>query len=449
MRILARHVPWILGAILAAAHTGCFGKGFDLSRKDGGGAGSGVSDASTAGTGGAAGPRGSGGTTSLGSVDAPLATDAISLGGSPGTGGVFGTGGATTSGGNGGTQATGGTTVAVSVGGSGGASTAGPTVGGSGGTSTGGKTVPPVGTGGAISSGGKNGTLSTGGVAGAITGSGGITSTGGRGGTVSTGGTIVGSGGVGSGGTTTVAECAGGDHRCSSDNKELFTCTSSGSWPATGLTCPGQCSGTACKCVTQSSANMVPGAGFDAATSDWVSWAAQQGLSASRATVDSSDCSSSGSLLFTATGSSADTYQKYVELESSCVALGSSPSYDMGVWIYAPSGLVGFVAASFETHWYSDAGCLNLTSDSSGTYFVRLSVDVCKSSAACSLKDSSFAVYKALPSDNWVYLHLDGIVPPTGATAVNFNLLVATAAGGGTAKAYFDSLYFAPSPGHF
>jgi len=331
---------------------------------------------------------------------------------------------------------------------------------------------------------------------------GGTTTLGGRGGAVSNGGVAGGTGGStastsGSGGTT---ECTSGAHRCSNDTVQtcdtngewpatgtactnvcrnnactgqckpntnkcsgnsLFVCDGDGNWPVTGTACatgyscnatqaecvcglttcgdgrcidttgdplncgacdracPGrQCSAGACTCATQSASNLVSSAGFDGSATDWVNQG-DADVALGKASLDSSSCASSGSLLLT---SSLTMTTGFTPVFSSCFPVAAGTTYDLGGWIYqvGPSGY-GAISVDFY-----DADCFHVIT---GVY--------------------NYAVPNDALFDTWQYVHRDGIVPPTGALSGTVSVMGGSSKAGSQGKAYFDSLYFAPSPGHF
>lgn len=104
--------------------------------------------------------------------------------------------------------------------------------------------------------------------------------------------------------------------------------------------------------------------------------------------------------------------------------LSSSTTYNMGGWVYVPSGH-GECSGDIHVEWYSDTAC-----------------------TANAMPPASASTSAA--RDVWQYLHKDSVVPPAGAQSAMLSPMVTnTATGPLPAAAYFDSLYLTPVPGRF
>jgi hypothetical protein len=167
----------------------------------------------------------------------------------------------------------------------------------------------------------------------------------------------------------------------------------------------------------------VPSGGFDGSSSEWVQQATSKYVT-TRASLDSANCASSGSLLYTNTG--PDTTD--IPIGSPCFPISASSTYNMGAWVYipasAPGGIGPWPYAFVAIAWYTDTGCSSSTGASLG---IGPSAGVL---------------------DAWQYIHQEGVVPPAGTKAGKF-LVGAYGNSAGFAQAYFDSLYFTPAPGRF
>ncbi len=189
--------------------------------------------------------------------------------------------------------------------------------------------------------------------------------------------------------------------------------------------CPGACSAGACQCTTKSASNLIKDGGFDGDLSAW-SFTARPDSAVIRAPLDATNCSSSGSLHYTftsvvATGS--------VAIVGPCFPIDASLKYNMGAWIYIPKAAGSTSFATFGVFYFSDADCQtpNSVNDISGTWKGTMGTGF----------------------DQWQNLRVESTVPFPGTRSARFTVEVGSNTAGGMGQAYFDNLYFTPTPGHF
>jgi hypothetical protein len=164
---------------------------------------------------------------------------------------------------------------------------------------------------------------------------------------------------------------------------------------------------------------LIPNAGFDSSISNWSD---TTNLTISHTSLDASGCASSGSILVTYTGPVGTT----VTALSTCFVISPGTAYNLGAWIYLPSGH-GTTAASVGFNWYTDTACRNMAPSPSAIWLNH-----------------------SKTNDVWQYVHEDAVVPPSGARSAFVNLSVSNdKAGPEPAAAYFDDLYLTPTPGRF
>jgi hypothetical protein len=185
--------------------------------------------------------------------------------------------------------------------------------------------------------------------------------------------------------------------------------------------CPGQCSGGACKCATQSASNLVPDGGFNGSAATWLAYSGGS-VMLSRSSRDVAGCASSGSLLYAWDYIGADS-----PIESPCFPISAGTSYDFGGWVLTPAGSGSQGHAGLGPWWYTDANCMTRTS---GT-----------------VQNSIILVDESSTYDVWKLFRADSVVPPSDARFATFSVFVEARTG--TGQAYFDSLYFTPAPGRF
>ena len=170
--------------------------------------------------------------------------------------------------------------------------------------------------------------------------------------------------------------------------------------------CPGKCIGSVCQCATQSASNLVKNGGFD--TDSLEGWWTPGDTTISRASLDSTGCAGSGSLLATSvTGS-------YVY--SPCISVTPSSIYNAGGWVNCPSPS----DTSITIEWYSSADC----------------------------SDPGY-LGEAYSRPEWVdsvwnHIAIDARAPPTGTVSARLWLTFPS----GT-QTYFDALYLSPQPSYF
>jgi hypothetical protein len=115
-----------------------------------------------------------------------------------------------------------------------------------------------------------------------------------------------------------------------------------------------------------------------------------------------------------------------VPADGACFVLSPGTAYNLGGWIYVPSGH-GTVQILLGFNWYTDTAC-TASAPAPGAVWLNASETY----------------------DVWQYVHQDAFVPPSGVRSAIANLWVGNvAAGPNPAAAYFDSIYMTPTPGRF
>jgi hypothetical protein len=155
--------------------------------------------------------------------------------------------------------------------------------------------------------------------------------------------------------------------------------------------------------------------GFDSSITGWAAY--DTDITVSRVSLDSSGCASSGSLMVTWQGAVG----AWSAGSGPCIPVSTSTTYNLGGWIYIPSGH-NSGKARLTWGWY-DASCQTIT----GSNWAEATVTY----------------------DVWQYVHLESITPPAGTGTMSMGAWASKAADGGPGAAYFDSVYITPVPGHF
>jgi hypothetical protein len=167
----------------------------------------------------------------------------------------------------------------------------------------------------------------------------------------------------------------------------------------------------------------MPNAGFDVASlTGWIAFGST--VTMSIATPDVANCASSGSLFVTYSGDLNST----LPAAAPCVSITAGTAYNVGGWVYVPSGRVKG-SASLSVNWYTEATCNNLAGTGA---------------------DRSVSVQAADTTNVWQYLHLENVTPPAGTLGAMADAWVGRLADGTPVPgAYFDALYITPAPGRF
>jgi hypothetical protein len=145
--------------------------------------------------------------------------------------------------------------------------------------------------------------------------------------------------------------------------------------------------------------------------------------SITRDAFDVTNCSSSGSLLFSYTN---DVPNSSYLITGACFPINPSVTYNMGGWIYVPKTSLG--SGRIGLLYFRDTDC-KTTVNTNGQCEITIG-----------------------PGDpareSWQLAHLELTAPVAGAKAAKF-VVDLDSGKAGLAQAYFDALYFTPAPGHF
>lgn len=194
-----------------------------------------------------------------------------------------------------------------------------------------------------------------------------------------------------------------------------------GSWPRRAL---GRavavflaCAGVGGSTPGAASTNLIDNPGFDEDVFGWLPFTTWSQLSWSPEDVLDSPTSGSALIVNTSAEPLASRWHEYV-LE--CFAIDSNLTYQVGAWIWIPSGQATTGSAEMNVLWYSSGACSGVPT-LSRTWALRT------------------------PGD-WEWVDDPALVPPQDARSAQVGMIVFKDQPGGSFSAHFDDVFFAPEP---